>query len=218
MENQDNRIIDRILTDAQDEAKIIVKNAKNYAEAVIEKQKLSARQSADKEATLLLKKAKNEANIMGEKIYTDVKRKSGWIVLTEKNRLITKVLDEVKNRLLRLQKSPRKYSKVLERLIVDAGIVLGGGALEILTNENDSKTSFSLDKLEKKISAKTGVDTQLTVSDQSITVIGVIVKTVNERIIVENTFEAILKRRENELRLKTAQILFSKVNSTLGLG
>jgi vacuolar-type H+-ATPase subunit E/Vma4 len=103
MENQDNRIIDRILTDAQDEAKIIVKNAKNYAEAVIEKQKLSARQSADKEATLLLKKAKNEANIMGEKIYTDVKRKSGWIVLTEKNRLITKVLDEVKKRLLGLQ-------------------------------------------------------------------------------------------------------------------
>ena len=209
MEDTDNRIMDRILNDAQEEAKTIVKNAKTYAEAIIEEQKLSARQNADKEATSLLKKAKNEANIIEEKIYTDVKRQSGWTVLTEKNRLITNVLDEVKNRLLQMQQNPRKYSKVLEVLIVEAGKVLGGGELEISLNENDSKLVFRLDKLEKEISAKTGVDTQLMVSDQRIKGVGVIVKTADGRIFVDNTFEAILMRREKELRLKTAKILFS---------
>ena len=209
MEDTDNRIMDRILNDAQEEAKTIVKSAKTYAEAIIEEQKLSARQNADKEATSLLKKAKNEASIIEEKIYTDVKRQSGWTVLTEKNRLITNVLDEVKNRLLQMQQNPRKYSKVLEMLIVEAGKVLGGGELEISLNENDSKLVFRFDKLEKEISAKTGVDTQLMVSDQRIKGVGVIVKTADGRIFVDNTFEAILMRREKELRLKTAKILFS---------
>ena len=214
MEDTDNRIMDRILNDAREEAKTIVKTAQNYAEAVIDKQRLSARQNADKEAASLLKKAKNEANIIGEKIYTDVKRQAGWTVLTEKNRLITNVLDEVKNRLLDMQKAPRKYSKVLERLIVDAGTVLGGGTLDISLNENDSRLPFKLDKLEKEISAKTGVNTQLSVSGQHIAAVGVIVKTADERIFVDNTFKAILSRRENELRLKTAQILFSNSDAS----
>lgn len=214
METPDNRIMDRILIDAREEAKTIVKNAQKYAETLIEKHKLSAHQKADKEATSILKKGKNEANIIGEKIYTDVKRQAGWTVLSEKNHLITNVLEEVKNRLLNMQKKPREYCKVLERLIVDACIVLGGGALEILMNENDLHLSFKLDKLVKEISAKTGVDTQLTVSGQNIMAVGVIVKTKDDRIFVDNTFEAILIRREKELRLKTAQILFSRANAS----
>jgi vacuolar-type H+-ATPase subunit E/Vma4 len=208
METTDNRIKDRILKDAREEARTIVKNAQTYAETLLEKQRLSAQQNADKEATLLLKKAENEANIIGEKVYTDVKRQAGWTVLSEKNRLVTNVLDEVKSRLLGMQKNS-DYCKVLERLIVDACTVLGGGALEILLNENDSQLSFRFSNLEKEISDKTGVNTQLTVSDQHITAVGVIVKTVDDRIFVDNTFEAILRRREKELRLKTAKILFS---------
>ncbi len=211
MEDTDNRIMDRILNDAREEAQTIVKNAQDYAKAVIEKEKLSARQNAEKEATKLLKKAKNEATIIGEKIYTDVKRQSGWTVLTEKNRLITKVLDEVKKRLMDMQKNSRKYSKVIEGLIVDAGIVLGGGLLEILVNENDSGLSFRLDKLEKEISAKTGVDTKLKFSDQHIVAVGVIVKTVDDRIFVDNTFDSILSRRERKLRIEIAQILFNNM-------
>ena len=211
MEDPDNRIMDRILNDAREEAQTIVKNAQDYAKAVIEKEKLSARQNAEKEATKLLKKAKNDATIIGEKIYTDVKRQSGWTVLTEKNRLMTMVLEEVKNRLLDMQKSSRKYRKVIERLIVNAGIVLGGGLLEILINENDSGLSFRLDMLEKEISAKTGVDTKLKFSDQHIVAVGVIVKTADDRIFVDNTFESILSRRERKLRIEIARILFNNM-------
>ena len=214
MENTENRIIDRILTDAREEAKTIVKNAQTYAETSIEKQRLSARQAADKEANSLLKKAQNEANIIGEKIYTDVKRQAGWTVLSEKNRLITNVLNEVKNRLLNIQENSDAYITVLERLIVNAGAVLGGGELELLLNENDSKLSFRLDRLGKEISDKTGMNTRLSVSDQRITAVGIIVKTADNRIFVDNTFKAILSRREKELRLKTARILFSTADAS----
>jgi len=209
MESLGQRIIDRILKDAREEAETIVKDAQKSAETIIEKQRQSARHSAEKEAHSLLKRAENDADIIRGKVATDIKRRAGWIVLSEKNRLITNVLNEVKKRLVNLKKS-EAYVPVLEKLIVDAGAVLGGGMLEVVLNENDS-TLVKLNKLEKKISDRSSVDTQLKFSEQKTKAVGVIVKTIDDRIFVDNTFEAILSRRERELRLKITRILFSNV-------
>ena len=209
MESLGHRIIDRILKDAREEAETIVKDAKKSAETIIEKQRQSARHSAEKEAHSLLKRAENDAEIIRGKVATDIKRRAGWIVLSEKNRLITNVLNEVKKRLVNLKKS-EEYVPVLEKLIVDAGAVLGGGMLEVVLNENDS-TLVKLNKLEKKISDRSSVDTQLKFSEQKTKAVGVIVKTIDDRIFVDNTFEAILSRRERELRLKITRILFTNV-------
>ena len=209
MESSGHRIIDRILKDAKEKAETIVKDAQKSAETIIEKQRQSARHSAEKEAHSLLKRAENDADIIRGKVATDIKRRAGWIVLSEKNRLITNVLNEVKKRLVNLKKS-EAYVPVLEKLIVDAGAVLGGGMLEVVLNENDS-TLVKLNKLEKKISDRSSVDTQLKFSEQKTKAVGIIVKTIDDRIFVDNTFEAILSRRERELRLKITRILFSNV-------
>jgi len=209
MESSGHGIIDRIIKDARAEAKTIVKEAKKSAETMIENQKQSARHSAEKEVYSLLKRAENDADVIRGKVSTDIKRRAGWIVLSEKNRLITSVLDEMKNRLMNLKKS-EKYVPVLEKLIVDAGAVLGGGMLEVLLSEKDS-TLVKLNTLEKEISDRSGVQTQLKFSEQKTEAVGAIVKTIDDRIFVDNTFEAILRRRERELRLKIARILFSNV-------
>jgi V/A-type H+-transporting ATPase subunit E len=211
MDASENRIIDRILKDARAEAEIIIKDAQKSAEMIIEKQRLSARHNAEKEANLLLKRAKNEADIVRGKISTDIKTRAGWIVLFEKNRLITSVLTETKNRLDKMQNS-EEYGPILKKLIIDAGTVLGGGILEVLLNKNDKKLPIKLDKLAKEISNRTGIETNLRFSDQQIEEVGVIVKKIDNRIFVDNTFDSILDRRERELRLKIAQILFSNVD------
>jgi V/A-type H+/Na+-transporting ATPase subunit E len=211
MESSENRIIDRILNDAREEAATIVKDAQKSAETIIEKQRKTARHNAEKEVYSLLKRAENEADIIRGKVSTDIKRRAGWIVLSEKDRLITSVLTEAKNKLVNMQNS-KEYFPILEKLIVDSAAVLDGGILEVLLNKKDSALPLKLDKLEKEISDRIGVKTQLKFSDQHITAVGVIVKTVDERIFVNNTFEVILSRRERELRLKIAQILFSNVN------
>jgi vacuolar-type H+-ATPase subunit E/Vma4 len=208
MESSTDKIIDRILKDAREEAKIIVKEAKRSAEILVEDRRQSARQGAEKDVSSLLKRAGDEADIIRGKVATDIKRKASWIVLAEKERLVTDVLNEVKNRLVNLQKS-KEYLPVLEKLIVDAGTVLGGGTLEVVLNENDSSLPLKLDKLGKKISDASDVKTQLKLSKQQTKAVGVIVKTVDGQIFVDNTFEAILSRRERELRLKIARILFS---------
>ena len=211
MGSSENRIIDRILKDAREEAETIVKDAQKSAEMIIEKQRLSARHSAEKEAYSMLKRAENESEIIRGKVSTDIKRRAGWIVLSEKDRLITSVLTEAKNRLVNMQNS-EEYFPVLEKLIVDAGAVLDGGILEVVLNEKDSTLPLKIDKLEKEISDRTGFQTQLKFSEQKTEAVGVIVKTIDDRIFVDNTFEAILSRRERKLRLKIAQILFNTVD------
>jgi len=213
MESSDNRIIDRILNDAREEAKAIIKEAKRSAEMLLEKQRKLALHSAEKEVYSLLKRAENEADIIKGRVTTDIKRRAGWVVLSEKERLVTSVLNEVKNRLVNLQKS-EEYLPVLEKLIVDAGTVLDGGTLEVMLNENDSSLPLKLNKLEKKIADGTGVKTRLKISKQQIKAVGVIVKTIDGKIFVDNTFEAILSRRERELRLKIARILFSRASAS----
>ena len=213
MESSDNKIIDRILNDAREEAKAVIKEAKRSAEMLLEKQRQLASHSAEKEVYSLLKRAENEAAVIKGKVTTDIKRRAGWSVLSEKERLVTSVLNEVKNRLVNLQKS-EEYLPVLEKLIVDAGTVLDGGTLEVVLNENDSSLPLKLNKLEKKIADGTGVKTQLKISKQQIKAVGVIVKTNDGKIFVDNTFEAILSRRERELRLKIARILFSRASAS----
>ena len=210
MEHSGNEILDRILKDAVEKAESIITDARKSAETVIEKQRQASRQSAEKKVSSILKRAENDAAIIRGKVSTDIKRRAGWIVLSEKNRLITSVLNEAKNRLVGMQKS-EKYVTVLEKLIVDAGAVLGGGMLEVVLNENDSTLPLKFDKLEKEISDRSGAQTQLKVSEQKTKVVGVIVKTIDDQIFVDNTFEAILSRHESKFRLKIAQILFSNV-------
>lgn len=211
MESSVNEILDRILKDAREQAESIIADAKKSAETVIEKQRQSARQNAEKKASSLLKRAENDADIIRGKVSTDIKRQAGWIVLSEKNRLITSVLNETKNRLVNMQKS-EKYVTVLDKLIVDSGTVLGGGMLEVVLNENDSTLALKFDKLEKEISDRSGIRTQLKFSEQKTKDVGVIVKTIDDQIFVDNTFEAILSRRERELRLKIARILFNNMD------
>ena len=213
MESTDNKIIDRILNDARKEAKAVIKEAKRSAEMLLKKQRKLASHSAEKEVYSLLKRAENEAAVIKGKVTTDIKRRAGWLVLSEKERLITDVLNEVKNRLVNLQKSD-EYLPLLEKLIVDAGTVLGGGTLEVMLNENDSSLPLKLNKLEKKIADGTDVKTRLKISKQKIKAVGVIVKTVEGRIFVDNTFEAILNRRKRELRLRIARILFSSASTS----
>jgi len=208
MEPEVKRIIDRIVHDARKEAKSIVEEAQKSAEMVLEKQRELARQKAREKASAILKKTESEVKATREIALTDARRKAGWTVPSEKERIVTRVLDEVKTKLGALPQS-KEYTPILEKMILDAGIVLGGGKLEVSLNEGDSALSLNFDTLAKAIAGKTGKKTQIKLSKEKIEAFGgAVVKTVDGRIVVDNTFEAILKRRERDLRFKIAKILF----------
>ncbi len=208
MEPEVLEIVNQILRDSRKKAKFVIKEARKSADIMLKKQKESARRKAGERVSSMLKKTESEVATIRGTVFTDVRRKASWSVLSEKERLVTTVLDEVKTRLRALSQS-KKYISILETLIVDAGTVLGGGALEILLNKRDSTLPLKLNVLTKKIAEKTEKKTQLRLSKQKIEALGgAVVKTVDGRIVADNTFEAIIQRREKELRFKIAKILF----------
>ncbi len=210
MESSVQKFTDRILKDAREEAKAIVTQAEKSAEMLLENRKQSGRQKAEEDVYALLKRAESEAEIIKGRVATETRREAGWLVLSNKEQLVTNVLDEVKCRLGKLQKSKR-YTPILERIIINAGTALGGGRLQVMLNKDDLALPLKTDTLAKAIARETGVETHLKFSKKSVEALGgSIVKTPDSKVIVDNTFEAILKRREKELRFKASRILFQE--------
>jgi len=208
VESEAQKITDQILTDAKEDAKYIIIDARKEAEMMQERQGELGRQKAAERVSSIVGKARNESDITRGMVFTDIRRKAGWMILSEKERLITNVLDEAKSRLTALAKT-EKYMPELERMILDAGIALGGGELQVLLNERDSALPLKLNAISKAVSEKTGNRTELKLSKERTKASGgVVVKSTDGKVILDNTFEAMLKRRERELCLKIARILF----------
>ncbi len=207
MDSKIQKIAQQILDDAKEESESILDAARKSADALTEKQKQLALQKAKKESVARMKKAEREAEVIRGRVTIEIEQEAHWKVLSEKKNLTTAILEQAKKRLLKLQKS-EGYASILEKLIVNAGVALSGGSLEVTLNEKDRSQPLNISALGEAITEKTGVETQLVVSNEVIKLLGVLVKTEDGRIVVDSTFEAIMKRRERELRFKIAKILF----------
>lgn len=202
------RITNQILQNARENAKSILIKAHKSSEMMIEKQKELARQNSLEEVSSILKKAEGEAEVIRKTIIADAKKRASWMALSEKGRLVTSVLEEVMNKLKVFSQSGN-YLPFLQKLIVDTGIALGGEKLEIILSEQDETLPLELSMLTKNIIEKTGKEIEVMISNTKIKSFGgCVVRTLDGRIIIDNTFSDILKRREREFRFEIAKILF----------
>jgi len=208
METQIERMAERILVDAKQDAESIIFEARKAAEKMTEEQKELGRQKASERVSSILNDAKNEVRLVQDAILAETKRKVNWDVLSEKDRLIANVMNEAKLRLTDLAKT-QKYLPLVEKLIVQAGTVLRGGSIQVTLNERDSNLPLKLDRLAKEIERETGAKTRLEISKEKLNVSGgVSLKTPDGKVVVDNTFETILRRREIDLKPKIAKVLF----------
>lgn len=202
------RITNQILQNARENAKSILIKAHKSSEMMIEKQKELARQNSLEEVSSILKKAEGEAEVIRKTIIADAKKRASWMALSEKERLVTSVLEEVMNKLKVFSQSGN-YLPFLQKLIVDTGIALGGEKLEVILSEQDETLPLEPSMLTKNIIEKTGKEIELMISNTKIKSFGgCVVRTHDGRIIIDNTFSDILKRREREFRFEIAKILF----------
>ena len=201
-------ITETILQEAKKSAESIIQEAQESVEAMLEKQRQLGIQRANELIPSILKKAESEAGFNKLSIMANAKIKANWAVLSEKERWIVAVLNEAKNK-LRILTQSKEYLPILEKLIAEACIILGGEELEVLLNEHDSTLQLKLDKLAKEIGEKNGSKTKLRLSEEKIEVIGgAVVATMNGKVVMDNTFDDIIRRREKDLRFKIAKILF----------
>ena len=201
-------ITEMILEEAKKSAEGILKEAEKSAEDTLKKQKHRGVQRANEAAKILLKRAESEAELNKLNSIANSKIKANWVILSKKETWIDNVLKEARKELKILTQS-KKYLPILEKLITEAGVILGGKELDVLLNAQDSASPLKLDNIAKEIGEKTGFKTKLKLSKEKPEVIGgAIVRTADGKVIMDNTFDDILVRREKDLRSEIAEILF----------
>jgi vacuolar-type H+-ATPase subunit E/Vma4 len=204
------RLIDRIAKDADRESDEIIAKAKESALALIKKKEDEARERAEKESQTILAQANEEADRIKKSAIAEAKIKANWAILSEKDSALERVIQDVKEELQKFTRT-KEYRSVLESLVLDGARAMGGGDLEVLFNKNDSKLGIDLNALSEKASKELGKPTKLFASKENAEGIGgSIIKTIDGKIVIDNTLDRLIERRRKDITLKAAKILFSE--------
>jgi len=198
----------KIIDDAEETAKDIVKEVKKERQRLIKEDQEALQEvmvkrvkQGEEEATLLRQQQLAEGNVRA-------KRR----ILTTKEELLESVFEEAKKKLAKFTKEA-KYGKILESLILNAAINLNGGKLEVAFTSEGAEGGVDLKKIADEVTKKTKKTTTITVAKGKISGTGgVIVRTADGKIEVDNTFETLLNRFRRELRPTIAGILFQSID------
>ena len=195
------KILVAIKTEAEEKAKKILEDARIRAEKILEKAEKEGRERALRDFEEARVKFEEEAKTVRARMLSDARIKANSIVLEAKNRILDEVFRALIERLRRWADENRdEYVRLIETLILRSSIEVGGGELEVLLSRNDVNISLDLETLSKRVAEKTGVETRLKLSDERIDASGgVVVRSVDKRVVSTNTFEAIVENMRGEL-------------------
>jgi len=195
-------IAKEILEDAEREAENLLRRAESQAEKILEE----AEKKAEERYKAILKEGKSKIKIEEQQASTlfeiEVKNK----LLRAKEELVEEAFEMVLER-LREYVLTEEYHECLLGLIAEASRKINSERLIIEFNERDRQRVTERDLLE--LSRKIGVE--FIRSKRMVDCIGgVIVKSLDGKITVDNTFENRLKTLKESLRVKIAKILFEE--------
>ncbi len=201
--------LEKILAEAKKTANEMVEEAKKEAEENIKAQEEEEKEKAQQDIKKQKDSAKANAESTRVRIISEAKVKFSWVTPSVKDKLIQDVFDSVKAKMESLTGKP-EYKAYIERLITEGAEALGGGEISIVLNERDSKLKLDLNKISENVARELGTNTAIKLSSDNIQCIGgVIIKTADEKISMDNTVEGIVERASREYRLKVARELFT---------
>ncbi|MFX0097400.1 MAG: V-type ATP synthase subunit E [Candidatus Hodarchaeota archaeon] len=198
----------KIIDNAEETAKEIVKEVKKERQRLIKEDREALQEVMAKR----VKQAEEEASLLRQQQLAEGKVHAKRRVLTTKEELLESAFEEAKKKLAKLTKEA-KYDKTLQSLILNAAINLNGGKLEVAFTGKDAEAGVDLKKIADEVTKKTKKTTTITVSKEKISATGgVVVRTADGKIEVDNTFETLLSRFKRELRPTIAGILFQSID------
>ncbi len=165
-------------------------------EAGVKVQELQA--EANKELTDELNKIRDEGNkritIMRNIHLSEARRVSRREILSAKENLIDECFRQAKDRLKSL--SGEEYNNVLRGLINESLPLIGEKGKVTLTRAEDKALLSSFPNLTVNPNLASGLG-------------GILLESYDGKIVVNNTFDAILERRKEDIRTEIANILFT---------
>jgi len=197
-------IVNRIREEGEKERERILNEAKERAKKIIEDAKAEAERSKKRAMEEEERRAETEKRRIIQTARLEARRKK-WIAQEE---MIKEVMNKAVEKIKEVKEKgfgEYKYDEILRNLIKVSAMSAGGGDLEVILSEEDARfiSKKDLDKISKDLGAS------LTLSEERVKSIGgVIVRTKDGRIAVNNTFEKRLERLSDAIRDKVAAIMF----------
>jgi V/A-type H+-transporting ATPase subunit E len=201
-----DKIVSSIVSDAQIKAKTLTDEAEKKVSSIL----LQGEEKALIEKNKILSEAEKQANLKYQQVISEAKMNSRRMELEAREEVIEESFKKAEEKLKEIASSESlEYLESLKGIITEAAIEIGGGELIVLLKKDDlPKIEDSIASIEKDVTDKIGIKTILEIGDNINTIGGVIVKTKNGEIEVNNTIETRLLRYKKTLRSEVAKILF----------
>ena len=194
----------KILEQAREEASKALDRAKRVAERDLvyareEAEEIKAQQRAETQPLL---EAERKKTIVAAEM--EARKK----LLEKKEELVDRIFAEAENRLLELRGS-KDYVDIVSRSIEEAVITIDANAIiEFGEKDSDIFTPETISSIESRVAESLGKNLQLQfqyVGDRISA--GVIIKSKDGRIIIDNSFSGRLRRLKEEMRGKVSEML-----------
>ncbi len=220
-------IVSNIMSEAQNKADGNIQEAQAKADSIIK----TGEKKAETAKNEILVSGKKQADMRHQQIISEAKMNARRSELEAKEEVINVAFDKATNDLKDIASTDNdEYTNSLVKMIKEAAVEIGGGELIIQLKEDDipkiksnldviaadvkavitknKKDQLNLKNIAKDVSSQTETKTTFEIGEPIKTVGGVIVKTKNGEIEVNNTIESRMLRNKKNLRSEVAKILF----------
>jgi len=199
------QMIEDIIENANVEAEKILKDVKKQTKEILQRGK----EAAEAEKTQIIDAQAKMISEVEKQQIASINLQARKEILQKKEDEIQKAFGTAKEELKNFTKKAT-YAKVLDNLVIEAGIALNGGDLIVNTRKEDKTMLKDLTTLAKEITKQCGTKCTIKLGKDNIESIGgVIVQKEDETIKIDNTFESRLEQKYDIIRTKVAKVLFS---------
>jgi len=204
MSSGTSKIVESIMSEAQEKADLIIQDANAEVSAIQAK----AEKSAETEKTKILENGKKQSDMRYQQIISEAKMNARRAELGAKEEVIEAAFNQAIGELKsKASSGDEEYEDSLSKMIKEAAEEIGSDDLIIQLNEADTN------KFKKDLSSQ-GSDSfelegiKFTLGEPIDAMGGAVLKTINGDIEVNNTIEARLDRFKSILRSEVAEVLF----------
>jgi vacuolar-type H+-ATPase subunit E/Vma4 len=196
----------KIIEDAENEALRLITQATKRADEILEAAKQESIHEDDVDKIRL---STNHQDVDRQRVSEAI---SEYTVLLSSYKI--EIMDSIYKEALRRVKmhvDSNEYMTTLEGLIVEAGIALGGGDLNLWVNKEDGERVGVklLARASAEITSVTGKETKLTLNPESLeTLGGVKLAQAESKATVDNTFEGRLRRLREQKQSELESMVF----------
>jgi V/A-type H+-transporting ATPase subunit E len=204
MSSGTSKIVESIMSVAQEKADVIIQDANTEVSAIQAK----AEKTAETEKIKILENGKKQSDMRYQQIISEAKMNARRAELGAKEEVIEAAFNQAIGELkVKASSGDDEYEDSLGKMIKEAADEIGSDDLILQLNEADTK-KFK-DDLSSQGSDSFEIDgIKFTLGEPIETIGGAVLKTTNGDIEVNNTIEARLERYKSILRSEVAEILF----------